>query len=222
MSLEVINLTKRYGDKLVLDIESLSFSQGKKYALLGANGSGKSTLLKILTKLEAQSGGAINHTFAKIGFMPQRSLGFSMSVINNVLLAYPLAARKDNKKNALELLQQLGIMHLKNKNAAKLSGGETQKLALARLLACPHDLLLLDEPTAAMDINSQLSSESLILDYAAKNSTTLIFATHSIKQAERLADEVIFLHNGKIAEQGATAILSAPQTNCFKEFLKSV
>lgn len=183
---------KTYKDKIALDIPEFTFRDGIRYALVGANGSGKSTLIKLIAGIIKSDGGGIsNDKSQKTVYMPQKPYAFNMSVKANLKIA---AGGKD----ADALLEKLKISHLKRKNAARLSGGETQKMALARAALAGGDILLLDEPTSAMDMESAALAENLILEeYAGK---TVIFATHSITQAERLADEIIFLDAGQIIE----------------------
>jgi len=113
----------------------------------------------------------------------------------------------------------MGLAELKNKNAGRLSGGETQKVALARVLIKKHDMLLLDEPTSAMDIESALRIEKTMMEYAKTNNTTLVYATHSLRQAS-LADEIIFMKDGKIVERGdSKTMLENPQNAATKQFI---
>lgn len=223
-----INANKKYGDRVVLDVD-LEFEEGKRYALIGANGSGKSTLLKILdgqlkAKGEKQLNGADN-----VGYMPQNSYAFSMSLKSNVFLACPDASRFDRKTRiyyndrCFELIDKMGLWKLRYKNAAKLSGGETQRMALCRTLVMKHDMLLLDEPTSAMDVAAAVIAENVIEEYCKTFAPTVIFATHSLKQAARLADEVLFLHDGKVIERGIPdEILTNPQSEDLKTFLLNV
>ncbi|MEG2450853.1 MAG: ATP-binding cassette domain-containing protein, partial [Clostridia bacterium] len=159
-----------------------------------------------------------------ICYMPQNSVGFAVSVKNNVEIAGKGLDRKLTKESAYRLLSDLGLWQLRRKNAAKLSGGETQRLSLARSLVVPHDVLLLDEPTAAMDVGSACVAEGIIKDYAKKHNCTLIFSSHSFGQVERLADEVLFMHEGEILEIGEPSqLLHAPNTaeaRAFVDFLK--
>jgi tungstate transport system ATP-binding protein len=214
----IITAKKVYGEKVVLDITSLSFTPGKNYALIGANGSGKSTLIKCLASVISFDG-KIDNPIKNLAYMPQQSYAFSMSVRNNILLAFPFKDRKKYVENADEIIQKLGLVHLKNKNASRLSGGETQKTALARLLVKKHDVLILDEPTSAMDIEAAKIAETQLIRYAKENNCTLVFATHSLRQAS-LADELIFLKDGKIIEIGTSKdILNAPLEKETKEFI---
>ena len=196
--LEVNNLVKYYGDTIVLDIDTFHFERGKKYALVGSNGSGKSTLIKILAKLESTDSGTVVINSKNVGYMPQASYGFNMSVTNNVLLSYPVKERKSRKNEVDLLLDSLELTPLAKKNGSNLSGGETQRLALARLLSLPRDVLLLDEPTASLDTLGTEKVENLLKDYANKNNTTIIFATHSAEQAKNLADVILRIENSKL------------------------
>lgn len=214
----IITAKKAYGEKVVLDISQVCFEKGKKYALIGANGSGKSTFLKCLASV-IPFDGKINEPVKDLVYMPQQSYAFSISVKNNILLAFPFKDRKNHTRQAEEIIQKLGLCELKNKNASRLSGGETQKTALARIMVKKHQVLLLDEPTSAMDIEAALNAENALISYANENNTTLIFATHSLRQAS-LADEIIFLKDGKIIETGASKdILNNPVKAETKEFI---
>ena len=117
-------------------------------------------------------------------------------------------------------MEKLDLSSLKDKNASRLSGGETQKIALARILMEKHDVLILDEPTSSMDINSAIKAEKEIVDYCENNKSTLILATHSMQQAKRIADVVIFLMGGKIIEKGEPNMIFAhPNFKETKDFI---
>lgn len=217
-----INAKKTYGDRTVLDLTELRFDEGKKYALIGSNGSGKTTLLKIIAGLIKFDGKvSIPVKMQKsIGYLPQKSFSFDMSLLNNMLINHLASERKTYKKKAEEILEKFHLSHLKKKNATGLSGGETQRLALARLFMEEFEILLLDEPTASMDVNSIALTESAILDYCEIYRPTVIFATHSFAQARRLADEVIFLDEGICVERDAPEeIFDHPKSEKTKAFL---
>ena len=117
----------------------------------------------------------------------------------------------------------MGLWELKNKNALKLSGGETQRMALCRVFADKHEVLLLDEPTSAMDVAATAVAENMLDNYCAEFSPIVIFATHSVIQALSLADEVLFLSNGILTERGdPREILLNPKTEKLKLFLSNV
>ena len=118
-------------------------------------------------------------------------------------------------------LQALGLEDLARQRAGKLSGGETAKMALCRLLMGSYELLILDEPTAAMDMESTLAAERLILERCRETECAVLLITHSIQQARRLASRVIFLHQGELAEQGdAERVLYCPQLPLTRRFLE--
>ena len=155
--------------------------------------------------------------------MPQKNHAFRMSLEKNILIAADKEYKKDNFSQ--QLMERMKIDTLKKQSASKLSGGETAKMALCRTLMTGADLLLLDEPTAAMDIESTLLSEELILDYKNKRPATVIVVTHSVSQARRISDEVIFMKDGRIVEHGsASRVLNTPshsETRDFLEFFSS-
>ncbi|HKL74169.1 MAG TPA: ATP-binding cassette domain-containing protein [Clostridia bacterium] len=213
-----ISAKKIYGENVVLNIPDFTFTKGKKYALIGANGSGKSTLIKCLAGI-IDFEGKVNGNIKDVVYMPQKSYAFDLSVKNNVLLSFPFKDRKKHIKSVDVVLEKLDLTSLKNKNASRLSGGETQKVSLARVMVATHDVLLLDEPTSAMDIKAAQNAEKELISYVKDNNSTLIFATHSLRQAS-LADEIIFLKKGKIVEMGASSImLNNPNNNETKEFI---
>ena len=220
--IHIFDVKKEYRGRCVLDIPALCFEQGKRYALLGANGSGKSTLLKILAgTVKPDRGGVESGVSGKkaVGYLPQTPFGFSFSVLRNVLLALDNGpGRRERAKAAIEAV---GLDSLLHSDASRLSGGETQRMAFARMIAMPRQLLLLDEPTAATDLNGIDLLEKALLKYCEDNKCAVIFATHSPAQAMRLADEVIFLHQGVIAEQGeAKQVLNEPQSEIVQAFMK--
>ena len=124
-------------------------------------------------------------------------------------------------ERAQALMKELGIDALAKSNAKRLSGGETARMALVRLLMGTYSYLLLDEPTAALDVTSTLVAERLVCSYCATHNAGLVVVTHSVKQAERIADEVLFMHEGLVLERGNTAeVLAHPQTEELKRFLE--
>jgi len=219
--IEISGLRKEYNGRCVLDVKKLSFEQGKRYALVGANGSGKSTLLKILAGTVIPTEGTVTSGFTGkkvVGYLPQTPYGFSFSVLKNVTMA--IDEGPERKEIAETAIRLVGMSGLVNADASKLSGGETQRMAFARIIAVRRKLLLLDEPTAAADLKGVDLLEKALLDYCGENECTVIFATHSPAQAMRLADEVLFLHQGLVAEQGdVRQVLHEPQTGEAQTFL---
>lgn len=216
--IKINNLKKIYNKRVVLDIEKFVFEQGKKYAIMGSNGSGKSTLLKIIAKQEKSTNGKVLlPKKLNLAYMPQSNFAFSLSVKQNLLVALSWAKQYSHRGKAIRLLKDIGLYGLRKKNATTLSGGETQKIALCRTFMKSHDMYLLDEPTSAMDIQSSLLAENVIEQNL--NNKLLIFATHSLKQAERFADIIIFMDKGKIVEFGTNEILKNPKSETLKQFL---
>ena len=199
-------LKKTFQGQVVLDIPSIEITDGSIVAICGQNGSGKSTLAKILAGIEkpdtAVSSGALPHSASAkctVGYLPQQSYAFHMSVRSNILLNKdPKKTAQENAAQAEALLQKIGLENMAKKNAKKLSGGETQKMALARLLMKPYDLLILDEPTASMDTASLPTAEALIRDYQSHTGCTILIITHSPEQAQRLTSQIIRLEGGKL------------------------
>ncbi len=220
--MKILNLEKTYGEKTVLKIDEFTFAPNKIYAIIGTNGCGKSTFLKIISgtiKSDAGRKAIVDYEGEKMVFMPQKNHAFMMSVEKNILVA----SGKDRKKieMAQSLMKSMKIDHLRKQPASKLSGGETARMALCRTLMSGATIVLLDEPTAAMDIESTLLSEKLISDYRDKNGATVVMVTHSVGQAKRIADEVIFMKDGTIIESGsADKVLYSPDNEETKKFLE--
>lgn len=206
--------SKTYHGVKVLDFPGLELQPGKIYAILGANGSGKSTFAKIAAGiLPADQKCRIP---GSVGYLPQKPYAFRMTLRKNILLT---AGRPEQ---ADELMRTLSLTELKEKRADRLSGGETARMAMARLMMNRYDMVILDEPTAAMDMESTSAAEKLILKYVRETDCVLILVTHSLQQARRVADEAIFFHKGRLLENGpAEHVLYHPalaETRKFLEF----
>ena len=195
-------LKKTYKEKTVLDIPEITIRDGSITAVCGHNGSGKTTLGKILAGIIKDDSGQAPDLPEKVGYMSQASLPFLLSVRKNLLLNSDRSlSAKENQQRADTLLNVVGLKEFSNKNAARLSGGQTQRMALARVLMKRYDLLILDEPTASMDQEAIPAAEALILDYRDRTGCTVLLITHSPGQADRLADSVITLEEGKIYDK---------------------
>lgn len=220
--IHIKSLKKYYDKKCILDIKDLFFEKGKKYAILGTNGSGKSTLFNLIIKdIKADEGKIEILDKIKIGYLPQVPYIFEFSVYKNLSMCINGLNRKEKKKIVENMLKDIELEKLANSKGNKLSGGEAQRLALARVLVQKNDVLILDEPTSATDILGIEIIERLLIEKIKKTNCTLIFSTHSPIQALRLADEVVFLQDGKIVEKGiAKEVLTKPETEYVKSFLK--
>lgn len=213
--MKILPFTKTYEDRCVLDFPGMEVQPGKIYAIIGANGSGKSTFAKILAEiLPGDRKGKLLESGA-IGYMPQKNYAFRMTTKDNILLN----GKEENR--ASSLMDALQIRHLESKRADRLSGGETARMALARLMMKSYDLVILDEPTAAMDMETTLLSEKLILDYVEETRCALILVTHSLQQARRVADQVWYFHKGKLLESGLKEqVLYNPEHQETRQFLE--
>ena len=213
--MNILPFSKTYEGRCVLDFPGMELQPGKIYAVIGANGSGKSTFAKILAGvLKADQKGSFLDA-PSVGYMPQKNYAFRMTTKANLLLNGKDEARANSLMNAI------GLGDLANKRADRLSGGETARMALVRLMMKRYDAVLLDEPTAAMDMETTLLSEKLIAQYVRETGCALILVTHSLQQARRIADEVLYFHKGKLLESGPKEqVLYAPQTAETRQFLE--
>jgi tungstate transport system ATP-binding protein len=209
------HLRKVYDGRTVLDLENLSLEKGRVLGLLGPNGAGKTTLLQILGFLLDPSsgdlrfedkkvdftGGSLMDLRRRVVFVQQQPILFTSTVLKNV--EFPLKIRnipKERRNRVVdELLDLVGMAAFKHTRGHKLSGGETQRVAIARALACSPEVILLDEPTANVDVENQITIERIILEINRSKGISVIFTTHNMVQASRLADETIFLFEGRVA-----------------------
>ena len=213
--MKILPFSKTYEGRTVLDFPGTELQPGKIYTVIGANGSGKSTFAKVLTGIVQADKKGRFISGGTIGYMPQKNYAYRMSTKKNILLNGTDEARADALMDAIQL------RHLENKRADRLSGGETARMALIRLMMKRYDMVLLDEPTAAMDMETPLLSEKLITDYVRETGCALILVTHSLQQARRIADEVWYFHKGKLLETGLKEqILYAPSQAETKQFLE--
>ena len=186
--------TKTYGRNRVLNFPGMEFTPGKIYGVLGANGSGKSTFSKILAGIVPADEKLA--PVSQVGYLPQKPYGFRMSVKKNLLLG------GGTLQDARRLMEALSLTELENKRADRLSGGETARMAMARLMMNTYALAILDEPTAAMDEETTVAAEELIRQYVQDTGCVLLLITHSLQQARRIADQVLFFRKGELLEQG--------------------
>ena len=213
--MKIASFSKTYEGRCVLDFPGLELQPGKIYAVIGANGSGKSTFSKILTGIEKADQKGCHLDAKSVGYMPQKNYAYRMSTRANILLGGKDEARAER------LMDEIQIRHLENKRADRLSGGETARMALVRLMMKRYELVILDEPTAAMDMETTLLSEKLIVEYVRETGCTVVLVTHSLQQARRVADEVMYFHKGKLLEKGAAEkVLTAPSMAETKQFLE--
>ena len=229
LPLMVHELCYEVGGKRLLDGLSFHTDVGPRTVVLGPNGAGKSLLLRLCHGLIQPSAGAI--TWA--GAAPETARRCQAMVFQRpVLLRRPTAAnityvlrlqgipRRQRQAMMTAALEQAGLLPLAARPARVLSGGEQQRLALARAWALKPQVLFLDEPTASLDPTATRAVEAL-LDQIHHTGTKMIMTTHDLGQARRLADEVLFLHHGRLVEYApATTFFSNPQSKEAVAFLE--
>lgn len=225
LSFEEVTLTFRQ----VSPLAGLSFSIASSgiTAIMGPNGAGKSLMLRLLGGLIEPVNGRVRFGSreqvprGQIGYVFQTPVLLRRSVIGNLLHALKLAGLpRSDRKNRAEALLKLGELHrLADNPARSLSGGEKQRLALLRALACKPALLLLDEPSASLDPQATFLIESLVLR-ASRAGVKVILISHDQGQVGRLADDVVFVHKGRVLEQRpADDFLKSPECRQAKAYL---
>lgn len=213
-----------WNQRFSLSVDNLALQMDQRYAVLGANGSGKSTLLRLLAEKLMQ-----HQAFAQpgtVGYLPQKPYNFRRTVSENVRLGFsPLTGvskevQDEAIKNSLALL---GLTHLAEADGHRLSGGEAQRMALARVLVTKRKILLLDEPTSAQDLNGMKLAEEAIKYYCQTYNCMLIMITHQIHMAERICDQLIFMDQGRINKQGSlSCLLEKPSSEKLKQFFDMI
>ncbi len=215
--IKVKKAIKKYGERTVLDVSSLTFRKGETTVIVGPNGSGKSTLLKILTGIIKGDESDIS-VGGRILYLPQQSIAFSKTVRKNILMSFEGGSDKEQKCD--DILITMNLIHLKDKNAKTLSGGECQRLALSRILVNEADFLILDEPSSSADVEGTEIMEKAICDYKEKHGCGIIMTTHSPRQAKFMGDRIIMLCDGKVIEDGKAAdILERPKNEWSEKFI---
>ena len=209
--------TKTYGGRTVLRFPGLSLEPGSICAVVGANGSGKSTFARLVSGAVRPDGNVqVLESPVRVGYMPQKSFAFRLTVRRNIRLSGPKPERAE------ALMEALGLTPLAGRRADGLSGGETARMALARVLMRPCGLLILDEPTASMDMEAAILAERLVAAYREETGCAVLLITHDLQQARRMADEALFFCGGQLWESGpAERVLFAPErpeTGKFLEF----
>jgi len=218
--LRLQGVSYRAGSTLILDDVSLSLDSGPRTILMGPNGSGKTTLLKLAMGLIDPSAGSIETSpHLRAAFVFQRPVMLRRSVAENVAFVRTAARLPFDTQTVVRLLTVVGLRDLADRPARKLSGGEQQRLAIARALAREPALIFLDEPTASLDPASTKAIEDVVVSVAASG-VKIVMSTHDIGQARRLASDVVFLVKGRVVEHASgPAFFAAPATDAAKRFL---
>ena len=238
--IEINHLSKAFGHNVVLKDINAKFCQGEVVCVIGSSGSGKSTMLRCLNLLETPTSGDIlfknesiitkkidiNKYRSKVGMCFQSfNLFNNMTVLQNCMIGQQKVLKRQKeeaKKIAIEFLSKVNMAAYINANVTLLSGGQKQRVAIARALAMSPEVLLFDEPTSALD--PEMVGEVLdVIKNLANEKMTMIIVTHEMDFARQLADRVMFMDQGVIAEEGSSEkIFSSPENIRTKEFLKRV
>ena len=204
MEVRLEQVSKQYGTKQIFSNLNETFASGKITGLVGDNGAGKSTLLRLIAGLDLDYSGHIYYDgqplskplYQQMTMVFQTPYLLKRSVYDNI--AYPLQIRHRSaaeiRQKTEAMIARLGIEKLADQYAHKLSGGESQKVALARALIFEPDLVLLDEPMSGIDAASVRFMEEMIQEYVREYHKTVIMITHNARQAQELCDRIVHLH----------------------------
>jgi tungstate transport system ATP-binding protein len=197
------------GGRAIIDRVSVRIDAGPSTIILGANGAGKSVLMRLMHGLLGPTSGEIawsdpdrERRRRQQAMVFQRPVLLRRSALANIVYALKVARvpRTERERLAVEALEGVGLLHLAQRPARVLSGGEQQRLALARAWALHPEVLFLDEPTASLDPSATREIERVIQAFDASG-TKIVMATHNLGQARRLGDEVLFIHQGRLVER---------------------
>lgn len=227
------NIYKQYGDFPVSDNVSFGVEKGRLVALLGPSGSGKTTLLRMIAGLETPNAGDIYIDGQRMNDIPaaRRGIGFVfqnyalfryMTVFDNVAFGLELqkVPKAQIKKRVRELLELTGLSGIEKRYPNQLSGGQRQRVAFARALAPNPQVLLLDEPFAAIDVKVRTELRSWLKEMVEKLGITSIFVTHDQDEAVEVADEIIITNHGRIEQMGTPLdIYKTPATPFVAQFI---
>ncbi len=233
--LQIKNLIKEYEGKRILDGINLDIEQGEVVVVVGPSGCGKSTLLRCINSLEDIQGGQVvleGETIGKDNLVQLRQkIGMvfqsydlfpHLSVLDNITIAPTKVQKRDKdevKKEAMQLLERVGLADKASSYPRQLSGGQKQRVAIVRALCMHPEILLFDEVTAALDPEMVREVLDVMLDLA-KQGRTMIIVTHEMQFAKAVADKVVFIDQGKILEEAAPdEFFTNPKTERAKQFL---
>jgi ABC-2 type transport system ATP-binding protein len=195
--LEARDLVKRFGQRLALRGVSLSASAGELVAVIGPNGAGKTTLLSILAGIQAPDGGTISRAPSEIGWVPQQAALYGkLTVAENLRLFARLEKRPDPEAVVDRMLEQTGLRDRAGDQVTTLSGGNRQRVNIAIGLLAEPEVLLLDEPSAALDPRQREKLWEFILELAS-GGTTVVYSTHNVQEADRHANRVAVIADGE-------------------------
>lgn len=231
--IEIKNLSKKYGKRYVLDDLNFYINDGEFLSLLGPSGCGKTTLLRILMGIEQPTIGQvykdgidITKTFPKernMGFVFQNYALFpNMNVYNNI--AYALKTRHFNKdvikKKVLDVVEKVGLKDQLFKKPSKMSGGQQQRVAIARTLVLEPDVIMFDEPMAALDAEIRMNLRGELKELQKELGVTMIYVTHDQEEAFSLSDRIAIINDNKIIQIDTPSnIYNKPANEYVKKFV---
>ena len=238
--IEVKNLKISFGKLNVLKDVSIKIEKGEKIVIIGPSGSGKSTFLRCLNRLETPDGGQIlfegndltdpktnlDLCRQKMGMVFQHfNLFPHLTVLQNITLApvtLKLKSQEEAEKEAMQLLERIGLPDKANVYPSTLSGGQKQRIAIVRSLAMHPDVMLFDEPTSALD--PEMVGEVLeVMKDLAREGMTMVVVTHEMGFAREVADRVLFMNEGYIDEEGSPdELFTHPKSERLQQFFKSI
>ena len=238
--LNIVDLHKVYAGG-VHAVRGVSFvvNEGESLAIIGSSGSGKSTVLRCINRLIEPTEGEvrlrgevintptadINDVRSRIGMVFQSFELFAhLKVIDNITLGLrhvKKMSKKDAEREAMEVLEKVDMLDRKNAFPGNLSGGQKQRVAIARALAMKPEVMLFDEPTSALD-PELIGSVLKTIRGLADEGMTMVVVTHEISFARDVAERVIYMDNGVIAESGPASIIEKPRTERLKKFLSTI
>jgi putative ABC transport system ATP-binding protein len=216
IALEIRNLSRAIVGKMLVNDISVELQQGEVLAVVGPSGAGKSSFLRLLNRLDEPTGGTVlldgqnygeiapRELRRRVGMVMQMAYLFPGTVAANIAFGPQQCHEIISPEQIHALLDRVGLPGYQNRDVSNLSGGEAQRVSLARTLANSPEVLLLDEPTSALDDAAERGIEELVLDIIRERQMTCVIVTHDMPQAARIADRTMVLESGKLAAIGLT------------------
>ena len=214
--LETRQLRRETNGAVLIDNVTITVAGGEVIAIVGPSGAGKSSLLRLLNRLDEPSSGEVlidgqdyrlippQELRRRAGMLMQLPYLFPGTVNDNIRFGPQQQGRDLTPEEIEDLLARVGLSNFGDRDVAQLSGGEAQRVALARTLANDPQLLLLDEPTSALDENTKAEVETLLVDIMHEKGLTCLWVTHDLAQAERMATRIMLMEKGKITQTDLT------------------
>jgi ABC-2 type transport system ATP-binding protein len=215
MLVTVERLTKTYGDFKALDQVSFGVEAGEIAGLVGPNGAGKTTVIHVMLGLISPTAGTVRlfganldtnreQILQRLNFTsPYMAFPARLTVLENLTVFATIYDVRDPLKKITDLLERFGIGHLKNAPISRLSSGETTRVGLCKAFLNDPELLLLDEPTAYLDLQAALEVREVLLDLQRSRGTTILYTSHNMLEVQRMCNRIIFLSHGRVVATGS-------------------